>query len=158
VKRYYIEEYRKFKLITYYTIRAVDQSISETDKFSNSYVDNKDYKKELLIIRERLAVLGELKGAGDLSNFRDEKLAKALPSKKIGCNLRLYCYPINPREVLLGGGGIKETLYAQDGKDTNPPFQLMNQVVFSLQNNHKNKRLSELVGTIIEIDDELIFR
>jgi len=143
----YIQEYQEFSKVTYYTLRLYGEMLCETDKFVNRFNSPNKYYKELQLITSALKIIGDIKGASDSNNFRPEKKAQALPSKSVGCDLRLYCFVVNPYIVILGNGGVKDKRFAQDGKDTKEHFHLMNKIAAELEKTDL-KKLKSLIWDI----------
>ncbi len=113
---------------SFYTVKRLDEDISETEKFFAKYIQDerlKPYVEEIAILLS--IVIGEKYGARD-EYFRDERQAQALPpNPKIKKNiveisiypnspLRLYCLKLSNACVVLFNGGEKTSQTAQEGK------------------------------------------
>lgn len=92
--------------VNFYTIRFVDEEISEFEKFYDKFDPQEDFNEDLDKIVYWMNKIG-IQGALE-RNFRPEggKL-KALPIDT--SRLRLYCFKITENIVILGNGGIKKT-------------------------------------------------
>ncbi len=125
-----LEIFDQLKKVTYYTIRLNSDKKTEIEKFVDRF-QNSDYKFDLDVILTLLKIIGNERGAQDRF-FRPEKQAHALPSrnalnsinaKSTDFPLRLYYIRLNDQIVILGGGGVKESLLYQNSPDCYPHIQ-----------------------------------
>lgn len=113
---------------SFYTVRTLDEDISETEKFFHKYIQDKRLKPYVVEIANLIEqVIGEKYGARN-EFFREERQAQALPpNNKIkkgiieisiypDSPLRLYCLKLSDACVVLFNGGEKTSQRAQDGK------------------------------------------
>lgn len=123
---------------SFYTVRWDDgrkEQPSETDKFFDRYaISGHEYEKEAyMLFRLISSSIGDKYGAIDDFFDRHENEAQALPPrpkkwveeiKEIGVNfpLRLYCYRISEKIVILFDGGVKEAGTAQESKSLSMKF------------------------------------
>jgi hypothetical protein len=126
VKRYYtIQLYKSFAKTNFYTIQEEGKEYSETDDFFLRFKDKKKYKKDIETIKYWIEKIGKEYGAQE-RHFRPERKAKAIPIPPPKSKLRLYCYHINEKIVILGNGGVKSSQKVQDSPDAYPHFTIMN--------------------------------
>jgi hypothetical protein len=113
-------------MCTFYTVRWLEATISETDKFIIKFKDHQQHKEALQHLAKFLDLIGNEKGALK-SFFRFENTAHALPpsgSYAIGeltinyidFPLRLYCLWLSTELVILFNGDEKTSANAQEGK------------------------------------------
>jgi len=119
----------------FYTVRWEDAQYSETDKFFIKYGDdNHKYHKEARELAYLISeVIGNRYGAIDDFIDRVKNKGHALPPKpkksiheieSLGVHfpLRLYCYRINNKCLILFNGGIKDERTDQQSKDISAKF------------------------------------
>ena len=136
-----IEEYKRFRKVTFYTLRYEDSELSETDKFIERFMSDENYKDDFDEIHRYIEKIGEEIGAISMF-FRFEGKAGALPPKWCQNKLRLYCIRITDNIVILANGGIKSTQTAQGSGDLSMKFHFTNKAA-----NEINKCIAE--GQII---------
>ncbi|AEA45027.1 hypothetical protein [Fluviicola taffensis] len=112
---------------TLYTVKQLDASYSETDKFFLKSRNNDTLKRNFQEIAKFLTtIIGEVDGALSIY-FREERSANGIPPKgeiekdtitffHINYPLRLYCLRISNEIVVLFNGDEKTSDAAQDGK------------------------------------------
>jgi len=134
VKRtYYIEEFKSFRFVTYYSLRSEDDNESLTEKFLVKYESDKRVNKSLMNLVAWLENIGEFNGAR-YELFRPEDAASALPPptkflKELEeRKLRLYCVWLSEKTVLLLSGGIKTANSVMDCNECRPHFLFANKV------------------------------
>jgi len=132
VKRYNITLYKVYQKVSYYTIHSLDDKLCETDKFFNRFKDDPIHLTDIQTIKYWMERMGDNQGAME-RHFRPEKRAHAIPILPQGSKLRLYCYRLNDRIVVLGNGGIKSSRAAQGSEETRLHFELVNSLAFVLQ-------------------------
>ncbi|MFY9311055.1 MAG: hypothetical protein WAQ28_18575 [Bacteroidia bacterium] len=100
-----VELLENHEKVNFYTIRFVDEKISEFEKFYDKF-DIEEFETDIDTIVYWIDKIGEI-GALD-RYFRPEggKL-KALPIDT--SKLRLYCYKLTEGIVIIGNGGVKKT-------------------------------------------------
>lgn len=107
-----IEEFEEHDLVTYYTIRFLEEESSETEKFFNTEYNYDNYEEDISIISKVIDKIGE---KGSLERyFRNAGSAKdnvsALPEYLYtNTELRLYAIRLSDTIVILGNGGRKTT-------------------------------------------------
>jgi transcriptional regulator with XRE-family HTH domain len=113
-----IEEFDRFKAVTYYTLRREGTALSETDDFFRRMeieLNHSDQLQRLLIWIEEI---GGMRNGAERRYFRSEGLCLALPPNRKyltePIDLRLYCYLVSHSIVILYNGGIKTARTAQD--------------------------------------------
>ncbi|MCH8318555.1 MAG: hypothetical protein IIA88_08670 [Bacteroidetes bacterium] len=132
-----IEEYKRFRKVTFYTLRYEDSELSETDKFIERFMNDENYKVDLDEIFYNINDIGENRGA-EQKYFRHEGKAEALPPKGVQSKLRLYCIWLTDSIVILANGGVKSSQTAQDSRDLSMKFHFANKVA-----NEVNKCIAE---------------
>ncbi|MBN7810806.1 hypothetical protein J0A68_07560 [Algoriphagus sp. H41] len=125
-----IKAYISFEKTQFYTIEEVGKGINETDEFFIRFKDNPDYQKDIATIKYWIQKIGKESGALE-RHFRPEKSAEAIPITI--SKLRLYCYRLSDKIVILGNGGIKSSQKVQDSPDAFPHFEVMNTLAFAIQ-------------------------
>lgn len=115
------------QVCTFYTVRWVDEDLSETDKFFEKYENHSTFQRPLQELAEFISKkIGDEMGALE-DFFRFENAAQALPPSgtyKVediyidygNFPLRLYCLRISETLVVLFNGGEKTADTAQGGK------------------------------------------
>ena len=115
------------QICTFYTVRWVEEEISETEKFYNRYKDNSRLIEYLQQLSKFIVnTIGNEYGAIEYF-FRHENNAMALPPKRqfeideVTINyrnfpLRLYCLRMNKNLVILFNGARKTSQRAQEGE------------------------------------------
>ena len=114
---------------TFYTVKWEDAQYSETDKFLLKYGDkaNEYYEQTLELVRLLTESIGNRYGATDDFIDRTKNKAHALPPKpkntppeiqSLGIHfpLRLYCYRISEKLLILFNGGIKDARTDQESE------------------------------------------
>lgn len=130
--------YDEASICTFYTVRWVADDVdtsSETDKFFDTYAmsDQPFEESAFQLFRLITESIGNRYGATDDFFDRAENKAQALPPKpkkwveeikELGINfpLRLYCYRITEKIVVLFNGGIKDAHSAQKSKNLSMKF------------------------------------
>lgn len=97
-----------------YTIRFIDEEISETDKFIDDYID--DYEEDMAIIAAKMKNI-QIRGAKEIYFRAAGSIMDAvmeLPEKEQYSKLRLYCLRWTERILILGNGGVKEVRTYQE--------------------------------------------
>jgi len=120
---------------TFYTVQWDGTEDSETDKFFIRYEDTTalHHEEANKLLRLLSRSIGDKYGATDDFFNRQENQAQALPPKPtarvpeivvLGTNfpLRLYCYRISEKLVVLFNGGLKEASTAQGSPDLSMKF------------------------------------
>ena len=129
MKRYNVELYKVGKGANLYAIHFNDKTDNETDEFISRFLGNPKYKKDFDTIIRRIEKILE---DGALERyFRPERKASALPI--YSSDLRLYCFRLNDKILIIGNGGIKTTKKVQDSPDCFPYFNLMNDLAYKLE-------------------------
>ncbi len=129
MKRYNIKLYKIGQVASLYTIHFKGKTSNETDEFISRFLGNSKYKKDFDTIIQFLAKIGE---NGALERyFRPERKASALPISS--SKLRLYCFRLSDRILIIGNGGIKTTKKVQDSLDCFPHFNLLNDLAYKLE-------------------------
>ena len=126
-----IEEYKRFRKVTFYTLRYEDSEFSETDKFIERFMNDENYNVDLDEIFYQINDIGENSGA-EQKYFRHEGKAEALPSKWSENRLRLYCIRLTDNIVILANGGIKSSQTAQDSRDLSMKFHFANKAAHEI--------------------------
>lgn len=120
-----IEEFKRYKHVTFYTIRYDDSELSETDKFIKRFLEEETvYKDDLDDIVNWINEIG-IRGLKYI-NLRAENDAYALPPYTESSNLRLFCIKITNSIILLGNGGIKSSQTVQESNDLSMKFHDIN--------------------------------
>jgi len=120
-----IEEFKRYKHVTFYTIRYDDSELSETDKFIKRFLEEETvYKDDLDDILNWINEIG-IRGLKYI-NLRAENDAYALPPYTESSNLRLFCIKITNSIILLGNGGIKSSQTVQESNDLSMKFHDIN--------------------------------
>lgn len=120
-----IEEFKRYKHVTFYTIRYDDSELSETDKFIKRFLEEETvYKDDLDDIVNWINEIG-IRGLKYI-NLRAENDAYALPPYTESSNLRLFCIKITNSIILLGNGGIKSSQTVQESDDLSMKFHDIN--------------------------------
>lgn len=130
--------YDEASICTFYTVRWVYDDVdtaSETDKFFDTYaISGHTYEESAYqLFRLITESIGNKYGATDDFFDRAENKAQALPPKPkqlveeikdLGNNfpLRLYCYRITEKIVVLFNGGIKNAHSAQESENLSMKF------------------------------------
>lgn len=98
-----VELLENHKNVNFYTIRFVDEDLSEFEKFYDTFnAFNEDLDKIVYWMNK----IGE-QGALERYVRPEGGKLKALPIDT--SKLRLYCYKLHEGIVILGNGGIKKT-------------------------------------------------
>lgn len=133
-----IQEFQRFKKVTYYTVQIEDHELTETDKFLEAMEKEKEYQEEFSNLIDWLSEIGDKRGARD-HLFRHEGIAVALPpDRKYQSDelevkeIRLYCHRVTPEVVILFNGGIKTARYPQDCPNVNTHFRQANHYIRQL--------------------------
>jgi hypothetical protein len=112
-----IEEFARFDMVTYYTVRGEDAVLSETENFLERMKKELAYTYQLNQLMTWLKIIGNKRGAV-LELFRPERLCVALPPNRryleATIDLRLYCHWVSKNVVILFNGGVKTARNAQD--------------------------------------------
>ena len=127
-----VEEFERFVLVTFYTVRKDGHDYSETDKFIERFLYN-EHKEDLQNILTLIEDIGENRGAKDLYFSRKVNEAQELPPAKLlevrdleipfyDNVLRLFCVKISEGIVILFNGGLKSSQVTQDSPDLRMPF------------------------------------
>jgi hypothetical protein len=149
--------YDEGRACTFYTVKWVgvedDDLPSETDHFFDTYADPRHplQEKALQLFRLITESIGNKYGATDDFFDRTENLAQALPPKPkvrveeihaMGLHfpLRLFCYRVSERLVVLLHGGIKDARTAQDS-DLSMKFREAQQFVKRIEGELRSGRL-----------------
>ena len=130
--------YDEGSICTFYTVYKgdnIEDIESETDSFFNKYTEtgNEFEEKAFQLFRLITESIGNRYGAIDVFFDRIEDNAQALPPKPkfgvdeikdLGINfpLRLYCYRITEKIVILFNGGIKDADTNQNSSNLNFKF------------------------------------
>jgi hypothetical protein len=158
--------------VHYYTIQRDDRDETEADDFFSrlEYVDygepGIDYADELNKLVDWLEEIGEFRGAQS-QYFRHEGQASALPPpsryfRELGYNelhLRLYCYRITAKLVILFNGDFKTPgpLTAQQCPRVRPYFEQANRIARALDTYRIAKEWWPVGYELETEDDELTF-
>lgn len=121
-----IVEFKRYKRVTYYSIKQDDDDDSETDKFFNKLENIVEISEELDNIVHWIKSIGNMRGA-QIKHFRPENLAVALPPPRnvkgtVANNIRLYCHWVNEGVVILFNGGVKTNIDPVLCKNVKPHF------------------------------------
>jgi len=128
VKCYFdIKAYLDFDKTQFYTIQEDGKGLTETDEFFLRFKNDPSYQKDIETIKYWIQKIGNESGALE-RHFRPESSANAIPISV--SKLRLYCYRINDKIVILGNGGIKSSQSVQDSPDCFPHFEAMNSISY----------------------------
>ena len=123
-----IEEFERFKKVTFYTVRWDEAELSETDKFIAKYKSSTSNRSDLDEILTLILEIGEYRGASDVYFRRHAGKAKELPPltafeiQYFHNNLRLFCIKVTDNIVILFNGGRKTSQTTQDSPDLNMHF------------------------------------
>lgn len=141
---------------SFYTVKILDESSSETEKFFDKFIQDKRLKPYVEEMANLLdIVIGEKHGARE-EFFRPERQAQALPpgrqiKKRIkqisiypDSPLRLYCLKLSDACVVLFNGGEKTSQSAQEGKTS---------MVFHEANRYAEKIVGAL-NSIIKLTED----
>lgn len=106
-----IELFEEHSQVNFYSIRYLENELSETDYFFDKALANKDLEEDINILSKLIDKIGE-NGAEPryfrhASNQRDR--VAALPEYLSSSDLRLYAIRISKEIVILGNGGLKTT-------------------------------------------------
>lgn len=101
-----IELLEKHNKVTFYTYRFVNDSTTEFNKFYDANDNNPKFDADLNNILMWIEKIGNT-GAFERNFRREKNRLGALPTDNN--KLRLYCYRISDRIVILGNGGHKKT-------------------------------------------------
>ena len=113
--------------VYFYTIRLNDAPHTEAEAFRMRFLDHPTFGSDYLEIANILKQISR-RGAQQ-RYFRHERAAEALPPKWVrNARLRQYLLRLSDNVVILGNGCVKETRTAQESRDCNPKFQLMNKL------------------------------
>lgn len=122
-----IEELGRSGRVYFYTIRLNEATHTEAEAFRMRFLDHPNYGSDYLEIANILKQIS--KRGAQRRYFRHERAAEALPPKWIrNSRLRQYILRLSDSVVILGNGCVKETRTAQESRDCNPKFQLMNRL------------------------------
>lgn len=130
--------YDEGSVCTIYTVKRITadvEELSETDKFFDRYAIPEHPLEDKALQLFRLITQSIANKYGATNDFFDrlENKAQALPPKpkrwveeikELGVNfpLRLYCYRITEKIVILFNGGIKDANSAQESKSLSMKF------------------------------------
>jgi hypothetical protein len=107
-----IEEFERFKTVTYYTLRREDAVFSETDDFLDRMKRESAYIEQFHQLIQWLEYIGESMKGANPEFFRSEGHCVALPPKathlKEAIDLRLYCHLVSDNVVILYNGGKRQ--------------------------------------------------
>lgn len=147
---------------SFYTVKRLDEDISETEKFFRKYTQDEDFKSYVFEIANLInQIIGEKYGARD-EFFREERQAQALPPRnkiKKGITeisiypdspLRLYCLKLSNACVILFNGGEKTSQKAQDGKTSMSFYEANIYTSKILENLNKTIKLSDDKRLIVD--------
>jgi len=113
-----IQEFARFRTVTYYTLKGDDAALSETDEFLARIKQVPKYDNQRNQLVKSIEYLGNHKEGAVFELFRHERICVALPPKAkyldTDIDLRLYCHWVSNRNIILYNGGIKTTHRAQD--------------------------------------------
>lgn len=139
MKRYFeIKEYTNEDKTRVYTIHEDGESLSETDKFFSRFKDDPKFKRDVDIIVKWIRKIGS---EGALERFfRPENNGEAIPV--VASKLRLYCYRVNDKILILGNGGRKTSQAVKNSPDAYPHFQVINDVAFIVKLKESQGKLS----------------
>lgn len=110
-KKIEIEIFEEHDKVTFYTLRYVDEDLSETEVFFQGIIDSRKFDEDLEIISKMIDKIGE--NGAKQNNFRKAGTPKdgvgAIPEYLYSSKLRLYAIRLNENIVILGNGGLKTT-------------------------------------------------
>lgn len=113
-----IEEFNRYRTVTYYTIRREDGTSSETGDFFQRMAKESNHIRQLIRLAVWIEKIGSNYRGAIISLFRPEGICYALPPNAKYLNkeidLRLYCHWISEQIVILYNGGIKTARTAQE--------------------------------------------
>ena len=112
-----IEEFARFKTATFYTLKEENAALSETDDFLKRMREESDFRSQVNRLLRLIENIGNHKEGAVYDLFRQERLCIALPPKgryQGEIDLRLYCFWVSERIVILFNGGLKTANKAQD--------------------------------------------
>ena len=113
-----IEEFARFRTVTFYTLRSEEGDLSETDDFLERMKKEPGYALQRNTLLQWIADIGNDEEGANFDLFRQERLCVALPPKRKyldnKIDLRLYCHWVSENVVILFNGGIKTANTAQD--------------------------------------------
>jgi hypothetical protein len=133
VNTFVVEEFVRYRRVTYYTVKWDESELSETDKFITKYREIPALRTDLDEIIKLIEDIGRYRSAKDMFFRRHAGVAAELPplgnfeinSMEINYfdnRLRLFCLKISENIVILFNGGEKVSLKTQDSPDLNMPF------------------------------------
>jgi hypothetical protein len=120
------------RYVTFYTVRRENETDSETDKFYTRFKDDPIYRPALEELTALIFdIIGDREGALDAFFRRQENKAAALPPAKLkslsleypNFPLRLFCFKVSERIVILFNGGPKTAGTSQSSERLNFYFQ-----------------------------------
>jgi hypothetical protein len=113
-----IQEFARFKTVTFHTLKGEDAALSETDDFLARMERESAYAVQLEQLIGWLILIGDDKEGAIFDLFRPERNCVALPPKgkylELAIDLRLYCHWVSENVVILYNGGIKTAQKVQD--------------------------------------------
>ena len=113
-----LEEFARYGIVRFYTVKCEDAAVSETDDFFERMEKEKDYTDQLEQMIAWMENIGNHKEGAIYDMFRQERICLALPPERrfldTKIDLRLYCHWVSPQVVILYNGGIKTRQAAQD--------------------------------------------
>ena len=113
-----IEQFARYRTVTYYTVKCEDAALSEADDFFERMEQESDYIDQLERLVAWIESIGNDEEGAVYDLFRQERSCLALPPQGKyldgSIDLRLYCYWVNENIVILYNGGIKTANNAQD--------------------------------------------
>ena len=120
-----------------YAIRLPEQAKPEVARFFDRIRDGTSGTKHKQILAAASVILDWLNRIATLEGAQErffrprEGRGLALPLD--AGPLRLYCYRLDDKTLVLCGGGVKEAQTVQDSPDCLPHFNLMNSVISELK-------------------------
>ena len=140
----------RFKKVTYYSLRYEKDTRNLFERFINR-IDPVLYKDDLGILRSWMSKIGDRNGA-NITLFRPELKAGALPPPIESSSLRLYCMRISDITVILFDGCVKTAQKAQDCPNCRPRFREANAFAAAI-----DRLIVDREIMIDEQTDELMF-
>lgn len=148
-----LELIESHELINLYSIRFNGHEHTEFEKFILKFPEGSDYEKDIDII---ISWLDNIIKKGALERyFRNESRygsgVKAIPV--VTSKLRLYCYRMSDKILILGNGAIKDTATWQDSKSLSVHVKLLidteNFISYRIENNSITiKNDKEIIGNL----------
>lgn len=113
-----VQEFARFRTVTYYTLKSEGAASTEIDDFLHRMEQETGYRSQLRKLIKWFKIIGDDIDGASFGLFRQEGLCVALPpqGRYLGetIDLRLYCHWVSENVIILYNGGIKTARAAQD--------------------------------------------